>query len=115
MRLSTSLVVDSLRDVADPAKRIEEMGFETLYISERKRNPFLQLAVAAVSTSRIRLGPEVAPAFPRNPMVLAYTAWDLQKYGDMLDEVLIYFGEPEKGDPSVWKRLIAAFREHDRR
>lgn len=79
MRLSTNLVVDSLQDVADPARRIEEMGFETLYISERKHNPFLQLAVAAVSTSRIRLGPEVALAFPRNPMVLAYTAWDLQR------------------------------------
>lgn len=78
MKLTTNLVVDSLQDVADPARRIEEMGFETLYISERKHNPFLQLAVAATATSRIKLGPEVALAFPRNPMVLAYTAWDLQ-------------------------------------
>jgi len=79
LKLSTSLVVDCLQDVADPARRIEELGFESLYISERKHNPFLQLAVAAVSTSRIKLGPEVALAFPRNPMVLAYTAWDLQR------------------------------------
>ncbi len=79
MKLSTNLVVDDLRDVADPARRIEEMGFESLYISERKHNPFLQLAVAATATSRIKLGPEVALAFPRNPMVLAYTAWDLQR------------------------------------
>jgi hypothetical protein len=27
----------------------------------------------------------------------------------MLDEVLIYFGEPEKGDPETWRRLISAF------
>ena len=33
------------------------------------------------------------------------------KYGDMLDEVLIYFGEPEKDDPVRWQRLIKAFRE----
>lgn len=79
MKLSTNLIVDSLQDVADPARRIEEMGFEALYISERKHNPFLQLAVAAVSTSCIKLGPEIALAFPRNPMVLAYTAWDLQR------------------------------------
>jgi len=79
MKLSTNLVVDCLRDVADPARRIEQMGFETLYVSERKHEPFLQLAVAAVSTERIKLGPEVALAFPRNPMVLAYTAWDLQR------------------------------------
>ena len=32
-----------------------------------------------------------------------------KKYGDMLNEVLIYFGEPEKGDPATWERLTAAF------
>ncbi|MBK7251125.1 MAG: LLM class flavin-dependent oxidoreductase [Gammaproteobacteria bacterium] len=37
-----------------------------------------------------------------------------KKYGDMLDEVLIYFGEPEKGDPEVWRRLVRAFNEHYR-
>lgn len=78
MKLSTNLVVDNLRDIADPAKRIEEMGFSTLCISERKHDPFMQLAVAAVNTDRIKLTTEIALAFPRNPMVLAYTAWDLQ-------------------------------------
>ncbi|HQQ63737.1 MAG TPA: TIGR03617 family F420-dependent LLM class oxidoreductase [Pseudomonadales bacterium] len=78
MKLSTNLVVDNLRDVADPARRIEEMGFSTLCISERKHDPFMQLAVAAVNTDRIKLTTEIALAFPRNPMVLAYTAWDLQ-------------------------------------
>jgi hypothetical protein len=29
----------------------------------------------------------------------------------MLDEVLIYFGEPEKGDPARWRRLTKAFNE----
>ena len=37
-----------------------------------------------------------------------------EKYGDMLDEVLIYFGEPEKGDPETWQRLIQAFRDNER-
>ena len=78
MKLSTNLVVNSLRDVADPAKRIEAMGFETLCISERQHDPFMQLAVAAVNTDRIKLTTEIALAFPRNPMMLAYTAWDLQ-------------------------------------
>jgi len=78
VKLVTNLVVDSLLDVAEPARKIEDLGFEALYISERKHNPFLQLAVAATATRRIKLGPEIALAFPRNPMVLAYTAWDLQ-------------------------------------
>ncbi len=33
----------------------------------------------------------------------------VEKYGDMLDEVLIYFGEPEKGDPENWRVLLDAF------
>jgi hypothetical protein len=37
-----------------------------------------------------------------------------KKYGDMLDEVLIYFGEPEKGDPETWKRLIRAFEKSEK-
>ncbi len=78
MKLSTNLAVDSLQDVAEPAKKIEDLGFESLYISERQHEPFMQLAVAATATNRIKLGPEIALAFPRNPMVLAYTAWDLQ-------------------------------------
>jgi hypothetical protein len=36
-----------------------------------------------------------------------------EKYGDMLDEVLIYFGEPEKGDPETWSRLVKAFNESE--
>ena len=45
MKLSTNLVVDSLQEVAEPAKKIDAMGFESLYISERKHEPFMQLAV----------------------------------------------------------------------
>jgi len=38
LKLSTNLVVDNLRDVADPAGRIEKMGFSTLAFS---RNPMV--------------------------------------------------------------------------
>ncbi|MDE0886254.1 MAG: LLM class flavin-dependent oxidoreductase [Myxococcota bacterium] len=56
MKWVTHLVVDSLQDVAEPAKRLEDLGFEALYISERKHNPFMQLSVAATDTRRIKLG-----------------------------------------------------------
>jgi hypothetical protein len=36
-----------------------------------------------------------------------------EKYGDMLDEVLIYFGEPKKGNPETWSRLVRAFNESE--
>ena len=35
------------------------------------------------------------------------------KYGGMLDEVQIYFGEPEKSDPETWSRLVSAFNDRD--
>ena len=35
------------------------------------------LALAAEHTQRIKMGPAVAIAFPRSPMAIAYTAWDL--------------------------------------
>ena len=115
LKLSTSLVVDSLQDVADPARRIEELGFESLYVSERKHNPFLQLAVAAVSTSRIKLGPEVALAFPRNPMVLAYTAWDLQRASN--GRFILGLGTQVKAHNErrfglKWERPAAKLREY---
>lgn len=115
MKLSTNLVVDSLQDVADPARRIEEMGFEAMYISERKHNPFLQLAVAAVSTTRIKLGPEVALAFPRNPMVLAYTSWDLQRASN--GRFILGLGTQVKAHNErrfglKWERPAAKLREY---
>src|SRR5690606_12562520 len=47
--------------------------------AETKNDPFLPLAIAAGATSSITLGTAIAVAFPRSPMVLAYTAWDLQR------------------------------------
>jgi hypothetical protein len=31
------------------------------------------------------------------------------KYGGLLDQVFIYFGEPEKGNPVRWRKLAQAF------
>jgi probable F420-dependent oxidoreductase len=55
------------------------MGFGAIWSAETRHDPFLPLAVAATVTSRIGLGTAIAVAFPRSPMILAHTAWDLQK------------------------------------
>src|SRR5439155_19475 len=55
------------------------MGFGCLWSAEMKHDPFPPLAVAAVNTERLQLGTAIAVAFPRSPMVLAHTVWDLQK------------------------------------
>ena len=65
--------------IAAEAGRIEALGFDGACAPEAGHDPFLPLAIAAEHTSRIRLGTNVAIAFPRSPMVTAQLAWDLQQ------------------------------------
>jgi probable F420-dependent oxidoreductase len=78
MKLDTILAVSSFAEVATLARAAEEMGFAALWSTEAQHEPFMPLAVAATTTSTIKLGTAIALAFPRSPMILAYTAWDLQ-------------------------------------
>ena len=68
-----------LPTLPDYARTAERICYGCLWTSETQHDPFLPLAVAATSTSSIKLGTSIAVAFPRSPMVLAYTAWDIQK------------------------------------
>ncbi len=79
MKLDTAIFDYDLNTVAEQARRAEALGYDCLWTSETQHDPFLPLAVAATATSKIQLGTAIAVAFPRSPMVLAYTAWDLQK------------------------------------
>lgn len=79
MQLDTNLVFNSLAEVPAAARAAEEMGFDALWSLENTSDPFLPLAIASTLTSKIKLGTAIALAFPRSPMTLAYTAWDLQK------------------------------------
>lgn len=78
MQLDTILSVTSFAEVATYAHAAEDMGFAALWTPENQHEPFMPLAVAATATKRVQLGTSIALAFPRSPMVLAYTAWDLQ-------------------------------------
>lgn len=66
------------RDIA-VMKRAEQLGFDAAWVSEAAHNPFIPLTLAAKETGRIRLGTQVAQAFPRSPMVTAQIAWDLSR------------------------------------
>jgi len=79
MKLDIGMRDYDLRAVAANAPKVEALGYDCLWTSETQHEPFLPLAVAATVTSSIKLGTSIAVAFPRSPMVLAYTAWDLQK------------------------------------
>ena len=79
LTLDASLRSYELADIPEQARRYEALGFGGIWTQETQHDPFLPLALAATATTRIRLGTAIAVAFPRSPMLLAYSAWDLQK------------------------------------
>jgi probable F420-dependent oxidoreductase len=66
-------------DIGPRAKELEDLGYDGLLTAETGHDAFLPLALAAEHTDKIELGTGIAVAFARTPMVLAYTANDLQQ------------------------------------
>jgi 5,10-methylenetetrahydromethanopterin reductase len=62
-----------LPEVGPLARRAEELGYGSLWISDEKfyRDPFVSLAVAAQATASIRLGTGVTEPYARHPALLA--------------------------------------------
>jgi probable F420-dependent oxidoreductase len=78
MRVEAFAVKDRWRDISAAATAAEAMGFDSFASPEIASDPFIPLAIAALATERIHLRTAIAVAFPRSPMVVANTAWDLQ-------------------------------------
>jgi probable F420-dependent oxidoreductase len=78
MQIDVLLGDVSLGDVPALARAAEHLGFDGLWTTESRHDPFLPLALAAPATSRMSLGTAIAVAFPRSPTVVAHTSWDLQ-------------------------------------
>jgi probable F420-dependent oxidoreductase len=77
MRVETFLPLHDWRAAAAAARDAEQAGFEGLLTAEVQNDPFVPLAFAALETRRVRLGTAIVVAFPRSPMVVANSAWDL--------------------------------------
>ena len=68
-----------LASVGRDAQLVEELGYESLMVEETKDDPFVIMALAAQSTTKLGLGTAVTIAFPRSPAVMAMSAWTIQK------------------------------------
>jgi probable F420-dependent oxidoreductase len=77
MKIETGIPMNDWRAVGAAAKRAEDLGFDGVVSFEISADPFIPLAFAASATERLHLGTAIAVAFPRSPMVIATTAWDL--------------------------------------
>ena len=79
MKIDTQLGGGVSKDIAADAQRFERMGFDGGWTFESRHDPFLPLAQAAIATTRLQLGTNIAVAFGRSPFSVAQTAWDLQR------------------------------------
>lgn len=76
-RYSLAVGIAPAEGIACLAREAEGAGFDTLWAPEMSHEPFVPLAAAAASTSRIRLGTSIALAFVRSPWVTALSALDM--------------------------------------
>ncbi len=95
MRIETAVLAPSIEALAQQAKQIEEMGYDSVITPEAGHDPFLPLMIIAEHTQRITFGTGVAIAFPRSPFVTAQMAWDLQRYSG--GRFLLGLGSQVKG------------------
>ncbi|MFJ3802720.1 LLM class F420-dependent oxidoreductase [Streptomyces sp. NPDC090088] len=115
MKVDGKLNVWSTAEVVEEARHHEKTGYDGLWASESKHDPFLPLLLAAEHTGRLEVGTAIAVAFARSPMQLAYTAHDLQSYSG--GRFVLGLGSQikphiERRFAMPWSRPAARMREY---
>ena len=64
------------------AQKAEAEGYDAVWVSEIKHDPFPMLAVIGHRTERVQIGTAITLAFARNPMSMAVAANDIQLYSE---------------------------------
>ena len=77
MIVDASLPPISLESIPATARAAEQLGFNTLWVSETQHDPFLPGVLISEHTQELNFGTAVAIGFARSPATLAYTSWDL--------------------------------------
>lgn len=80
MKFDVNLQSPPLSDVGQLAATAESFGFDGAWITEVTHSPFSLLTKMADETTSIEVGSAITVAFPRSPMVAAYSAWDIQSF-----------------------------------
>lgn len=82
MLVDQSLIDVDTRTAAGMAAQAEDAGFDGVWATESVTDSTLMAMGAALGTQRVHIGTAVTIAFARNPMSLAYAAWDLNAASD---------------------------------
>ncbi|HEX2025633.1 MAG TPA: LLM class flavin-dependent oxidoreductase [Actinomycetota bacterium] len=63
--------------IGDLARLAEDGGYESVWVAETASSAYVQAALACQATSSIKVGTNIALAFPRSPTITAMAARDL--------------------------------------
>ncbi|MEO9321972.1 TIGR03617 family F420-dependent LLM class oxidoreductase [Nocardioides sp. C4-1] len=77
MKIDMGMIGSSAAACGPAAAGAEAHGFDGVWASESVTDAFLQSQAALMATSEVSVGTAIAVAFARNPMSVAYLAWDL--------------------------------------
>lgn len=117
MQIDAYLPNAEVTDVGDLAADAEATGFDGLWVTETDNSPYTLLTRAAETTGDVEIGSAIAVAFPRSPMVTAYTAWDIQRLSG--GRLLLGLGTQVKGHMErrfsvdfEWEQPGPRFREY---
>lgn len=114
MKIDAEVFAASPTEVPALAKKAEEFGFDCVWVNETQHDPFVQLSLVAMNSSKVMLGTSIALAFTRSPTTLAYTAWDLQAISS--GRLILGLGSQVKGHIErrfgmKWESPAAKMRE----
>lgn len=96
-----------IQGIRDQATAAEAAGFDAIWSSEAKHDPFLPLLVAAEVTNTLTVGTSIAVAFARSPMTVAQTAYDLQ----LLTQGRFVLGLGSQVKPHIQRRFSMPWSE----
>jgi probable F420-dependent oxidoreductase len=91
------------------------LGYDGFFTAETQYDPFLPLALAASAQPGLEIGTAIAVAFPRSPMVMAMTAWDLARMSE--GRFMLGLGTQVRGHivrrfSSTWDKPVPRLREY---
>src|SRR5439155_9434258 len=109
------LMVPQARRTADSARRVEQLGFDTVLFPDSQNlapEVWGQLMLAAKSTTRVKLGPGVSNSVTRDPAVTASAALALQVESE--GRALLGIGRGDSAVQRIGKREdpVAGFERY---
>src|SRR2546427_3064073 len=108
------LATKRVSEVPSLARAADGIEVGAIWANEIRHDPFVQLALAAANSERVRVGTATALAFTRSPMTLAYAAWDIQNLSR--GRLMLGLGSQVKGHIErrfgmKWEHPVARMRE----